>query len=281
MTCFNRRAKTIKCLDALFQSHSPSEVKLTVFLVDDGGSDGTSEAVSTKFPEVRLIRGTGELFWGGGMRLAFAQALFEDYDFYVWLNDDTVLYRDSIARAFNVYTKITANAAGDSIVLGTTRDHLTGEPTYGGQIWMHPKRGLKFSLVRPSSVPLRCDTINGNFVVIPRKVVEKIGILDDAFDHSMGDIDYGLRAVTAGCTLWVMPGFVGTCSTNSLTGTFNDRTLPLRIRLRKMLEPKGLPISSWKALTRRHTGCFWIAYWLWPYGRVIVESLARKLPFFN
>lgn len=281
MTCFNRRSETVKCLDALFQNHIPTGLKLTVFLVDDGSSDGTSEEVATKFPEVQLIQGTGKLYWGGGMRLAFSVALVEDFDFYVWLNDDTFLFRDSIERVFSVYEQVSSKTTGDSIIVGTTCDQITSEPTYGGQIRPNPRRRLGFKLVTPSTVLLRCETINGNFVLIPRAVVEKVGILDQAFVHSMGDIDYGLRVVNAGCASWVMPGFVGTCSTNSFIGTFNDRKLPLRIRLTKMFEPKGLPILSWKVLTRRHTGILWIAYWLWPYGRVIAQSLARKLFLFK
>jgi GT2 family glycosyltransferase len=70
LTCHNRRDKTITCLDSLYNCLLPSDFQLDVFLVDDGSSDGTSKAVSEKFPSVNVIQGNGNLFWNQGMRLA-------------------------------------------------------------------------------------------------------------------------------------------------------------------------------------------------------------------
>jgi GT2 family glycosyltransferase len=64
--------------------------------VDDGSTDDTATAVSQRFPQVKILQGTGSLFWNGGMRIAFAQALQHDYDYYLWLNDDTVLYPNAL-----------------------------------------------------------------------------------------------------------------------------------------------------------------------------------------
>ncbi len=276
VTCFNRRSKTIACLAALFNNSFPRHLNTTVFLVDDGSSDGTSAAVNSAFPNVRVIKGSGHLYWGGGMRLAFSEAMESDFDYYLWLNDDTVLLPDTISRLMEVRDQVKRTNEDEVIVVGTTFDALTGIATYGGQIRNRPNRKLSFRLVIPSERPLPCDTINGNCVLIPREVVAKVGNIDSALIHSMGDIDYGLRAAKAGCKLWVMPGYAGTCSTNPTTGTYNDRTLPLRRRLGAMLGPKGLPLSAWKILAKRHTGSMWVMYWLWPYARVLVESVVGK-----
>ena len=277
ITCFNRRAKTIACLEALFANRLLNGLQLVVFLVDDGSIDGTSVAVLSKFPAVRIIQGNGNLYWGGGMRLAFAEALKQDFDYYLWLNDDTILYSDAIVRLFQAQKETEMLSRNGVIIVGTTRDSMTGKPTYGGQRRSSSGHNLRFDLVTPSDRPIPCDTINGNFVLISRVVAFNIGNLDQVFVHSMGDIDYGLRAVKAGYQLWVMPGFAGTCSWNASRDTFIDATLPLHQRLKRMLGPKGLPLASWKVLTKRHSGSFWFVYWLWPYSRVIIESIITKM----
>lgn len=277
ITCHNRLEKTVTCLDALFACDLPPEFHLEVLLVDDGSQDGTSQKVSAKFPQVRLIRGSGELYWGGGMRLAFSEALKQNFEYYLWLNDDTILYPDAVLRMFRTQNDIESLSGKAVIVIGTTCDSLNGKPTYGGQRQMHSIHKLRFTLITPSDRPIQCDTINGNCVLISQTAAAKVGNLDEAFVHSMGDIDYGLRAVKVGCQLWVMPGFAGTCSRNASRETFVDPALPLRQRLKKMLEPKGLPLSSWKVLTKRHSGPFWVVYWLWPYARVVLESLTTRI----
>ena len=46
MTCYNRREKTLACLDALQKtSVSSGDIQLSIYLTDDGCSDGTAEAV--------------------------------------------------------------------------------------------------------------------------------------------------------------------------------------------------------------------------------------------
>ena len=90
ITCYNRRQSTLSCLEALY-NQSVEDVKLDVYLVDDGCTDGTGEAVRSRFPEVRVVAGDGNLYWCGGMRVAFSEAMKGDYDYYFWLNDDTVL----------------------------------------------------------------------------------------------------------------------------------------------------------------------------------------------
>ena len=42
-----------------------------------------------RHPDVRLLRGNGQLYWNGGMRRAFGEAMAADYDYYLWMNDDT------------------------------------------------------------------------------------------------------------------------------------------------------------------------------------------------
>ena len=75
ITCHNRKKKTIKCLNNLYNQKYIGNIKFKVFLVDDKSSDGTSKTVKNLFPLVKTIKGNGNLFWTGGMRLAWKKAL--------------------------------------------------------------------------------------------------------------------------------------------------------------------------------------------------------------
>ncbi len=68
-----------------------------MYLVDDGSGDGTTPAVHAEFPEVRVIAGTGHLYWSGGMRVAQQAAVLSDPDYLLWLNDDVELEPEALA----------------------------------------------------------------------------------------------------------------------------------------------------------------------------------------
>ncbi|MEM3433164.1 MAG: glycosyltransferase family 2 protein [Candidatus Methanomethyliaceae archaeon] len=273
LTVHNRRATTLACLDALLGQLLPAGIRLSVFLVDDGSTDGTAEAVRERFPEVRLLQGSGSLFWNGGMRLAFSKALKEGFDYYLWLNDDTHLY----PGALHVLLETSLKLGPEAIVVGSVQDPHTGAHTYGGVVRSNRYRPLRFSLVAPGEAPRLVDTMNGNCVLIPRQVAEKVGNLDPNFTHSMGDFDYGLRARRLGFGVWVAPGYVGTCARNSMKGTWCDSALPLRERWRKVREVKGLPPEEWRVFAQRYAGSLWPVYWLSPYLRLLLSSVTVKV----
>ena len=88
LTCFNRKNKTQKCLESLFKILPDCDVYIT----DDGSTDGTRDMLHQCFPKVKVISGTGNLFWSRGMYTAWKEAVKGKYDYYLWLNDDIELY---------------------------------------------------------------------------------------------------------------------------------------------------------------------------------------------
>ena len=104
LTCHNRKKKTLQCLNALnIQEGLEVDYNIEVFLVDDGSFDGTAEAIVACFPNVHIIQGNGNLYWNQGMRLAWdTAAKTKDYDFYLWLNDDTILDKDAIINLIDI-----------------------------------------------------------------------------------------------------------------------------------------------------------------------------------
>ncbi|MGB3507793.1 MAG: glycosyltransferase family 2 protein [Microcoleaceae cyanobacterium] len=274
MTCYNRKQKTLASLKAIFDQKIPVDIQLQVYLVDDGSTDGTSEAITQTYPQVKIIPGDGGLFWNGGTRLAFAKALQNDHDYYLWLNDDATLYPEAIEKLLSTFNQISQTAEVNPVIIGSTCDPETGNLTYGGMVrsaWWHP---LKFKLVQPTEQPQRCHTMNGNCVLIPRLVAKVVGNLDPNFVHSTGDIDYGLRVTKEGSSVWLAPDYVGTCTTNPPEGDiWDNQNLTFSQRLEKIKQPKGLPVQEWKVFAHRPAGLLWPFYWGLPYLRLLFAGI--------
>ncbi len=279
LTCFNRKATTLACLRQLAQAAAQAEVTLTAVLADDSSPDGTAAAVAAEFPWVRVLHGDGGLFWNRGMHLAMGEALRDPArDLLLWLNDDTLLRPDALQRLLDAEQALRAASGRPGIVVGATADRGTGQLSYSGQVRASRWRRFQFRKVHSIHEPVRCETMNGNVVLLPRAVADDVGNLDPVFAHAMGDIDYGLRATARGHPIVVAAGFVGDCSNNPVAGTHLDASLPLRRRWQLLTHRKALPFRSWLQLTRRHGGWLWPAYFAWPYLRLLASALRRSRP---
>ena len=268
----NRRDLTLACLRSLDAQRVPG-VTVDAFVLDDGSSDGTSEAIAEQFPEVTVLHGDGQLYWNGGMRRAFAAAIAGDYDHYLWLNDD--VYLDDGALAVLLDTERRLRERGDEavIVAGSTRHPDTGELTYGGVVHPHRWRPLRSELVEPGDAPRPCDTMNGQAVLISRAVVQRIGNIDPAFVQLDGRLRLrasrpggrllGLGRPRDGRDLRVPSG--ATARTSGPWG----RSCGVSGRC-KELKP-----GPWAVYSRRWAGRLWPMYWLSPYVRRGVSSRPR------
>jgi GT2 family glycosyltransferase len=246
ITVHNRKEQTLKCLDALFSCILPDEYKLDVFLVDDGSTDGTSNAIKERFLQVNIIQGTGNLFWNRGMYLAWETAVkANDYDYYLWLNDDTYLYPNAITEL--IYACITTN--NNALICSTLQSAISGKATYGGL--------RKGCLLVPNGKLQECETINGNCVLVPRDIYQKAGNLDYVFRHAIGDLDYGYRVGKAGFRLYIMPNYLGTCEKHSSRPKWCLKSTPLRKRIKSLYSPLGYaePIPFF-IYEKRHFGLF-------------------------
>lgn len=185
LTCHNRINKTRACLNSL--KNVQTRHKIGIFITDDASTDGTSDMIKKEFPNVHLLKGDGNLFWSRGMYTAWKEALKDDFDYYLWLNDDVVLYPYFLDELFDTLQKV----GGEAIVSGLIEDKDKTEIIYGG--FDKQKR-----IVHSSETPSSITFMNGNVVLITKTIVDSIGIIDPLYHHDLGDVDYGLRALDAG-----------------------------------------------------------------------------------
>ena len=262
----NRVDKTIECLEALHQQDD-ADASWQVVLCDAGSSDGTPDAVRRRFPDSIVLDASPDLFWNGGMHRAFEHASASDYDAYLWLNDDTILDPGALQTLLATWQHPRVQPHHPAIVVGAVRDPDTGAVTYGGVHRPDRARPLRFEVLPPVEQPRPVATMNGNCVLIPRDVVQRIGILDPAFTHGMGDFDYGLRARAAGASVWSTPGTIGACPRNPRSAPASS----LRGHVAQLSGPKGLPPREWVRFARRWAGPLWPVYAASPFVRRTVS----------
>ena len=167
LTVHNRCSQTVKCVKALYVQELLVGVQFDVYMVDDGCTDGTSEAIQEQFPDVNIIRGDGSLFWNRGMWTAWNEAVKNKiYDYFLWLNDDTFLVKDAIAQLIDICDKYN----NEVIVVGATKASDRTVLTYGG----HMSTGIP----KCNGTPIEVNGFNGNIVLIPNAVYSILGNLD-------------------------------------------------------------------------------------------------------
>ena len=269
LTVYNRRDKTLKCLSELFQQKIPSTYNLKVYMTNDGCTDGTPEAVSDAFPSVHIIKGDGTLFWNRGMWTAWNVASKEkDYDYYLWLNDDTYLYEDAIKELLESAEK----KDNSSIIVGACLASDKKSLTYGGR-----KSSRKSEVPIPNGSLEEVETFNGNIVLVPKSVFHKIGNLDYYYRHSHGDLDYGLRAHSAGIKSYQVGVVLVECDRHEKLNYWGDPAIPLRKRLKILYSPIGFsPIECFHSERKHYNICMASFHFVTVHLRCLFPTLWLK-----
>ncbi len=90
---YNRKLKTIGFLTSLITQQHFGELQTDIYLLDDASTDGTADLVASTYPFIKILKGDGNLFWAGGMRMVWNYAISQKkYDLFFLFNDDVVLF---------------------------------------------------------------------------------------------------------------------------------------------------------------------------------------------
>lgn len=224
---------------------------LTIYLVDDGSTDGTAEAVLGLWPSVNLITGNGNLFWAGGMRLAWETALNSaNYDSFLLLNDDVVVENNLFEKILNTHAFCVSQYKTEGIYVGATKD-AQGKLTYTGHKVSTRLLRMRMEKLIPGDKPMPCDLANANILYVTNEVLDKLGILDANFTHGLADYDYTWLASRSGFPVLIMPGFAGVCEVDH-GPNWKQGNVPLKKRIAYLYSPKGLSYAEYRYFLRKH-----------------------------
>lgn len=186
----NRKDLTLEFLAAV-KKQTYKDYKIIV--VDDGSTDGSSDEIKAKYPQVEIISGNGNLWWTGAVNVGLEHIinLAEKRDFILIINDDTVFDGDYLKTIIE-----TSIANRRSIVGSICKDYYNRSKII--------RTGIKISWgpYKREQTLLGPDTLSTRGTLVPVEVFNKVGLLDRKnFPHYTSDYDFFYRAKKAGYNL--------------------------------------------------------------------------------
>lgn len=245
----NRRETTLRCLRSLRRiDRSGLEVK--IFVIDDGSTDGTSEAIRKEFPEVELITGDGSLHYAAGTNRGIERALAWNPDFVVTMNDDAVYHEDFLQRLIATAQENPRSIVGALLLLWDEPHKVfqvapKWHTLQGG--WTFPMDLTAFTV---SEQPFTVESIVGNCVMFPVDAIREVGLMDEKnFPHGWGDAQYIMSMRKAGWNLFVDPRSLVWCEPNTNPKPLKE--LPLGDTARALFKNKRHPLNLGRQFTAR------------------------------
>jgi GT2 family glycosyltransferase len=215
---WNGREDTLACLRSLaLVEYEPFDV----VVVDNGSSDGSADAVASEHPPVRLVGLERNLGFTGGMNAGIRIALEGDAEAVLLLNNDMTVAPGFVQPLVDALVRHEGVAAACSQVL------FAGEPPrvwYAGARY-DPRRGYQGRQLgyggRPlpaTRAPFETERACAGAMLVPRGVLEAVGVFDETLFAYAEDTDWSLRARAAGLRVLVVPASLVRHAVSSSTG---------------------------------------------------------------
>lgn len=271
-TCFNRAEKTKKCLNSIKSQILDDDIKIRFYICDDASTDQTLLYIKEILPEATIINGEGGLYWSKGMYKAMNAAYQDNNDFYLMINDDVDFYKTSLQTMIDSY-KLSNVFCG---IVGTTVSQDESITTYGGGNFIRKLEIGRHNLLNPNGKLQSCQIANWNCFLLPKKVIDDIGLIDNYYEHGYGDYDYSLLMRRKGYPIYVATDYIGKCNRNTTKGTYNDKALSRYIRISKLFSIKALPIKSSIHFYWKNHSFLGIGYIFYVYIKEIYRILFEK-----
>jgi len=269
----NRANQTLQSVGQLHSALSAVKgISANIVIVDDASTDETVDRLKRHYPSVQTIVGTGDDYWAGGMRRGFVEKWNSEYSHLLVFNDDSNFIPTALDAFFR---SLLDNMNNGCILVGAFTSGQNKAVTYGVQKYKRKWLSYSFERVAISEKWQQGVTLNMNFALIPRNVIDSVGFLDKCFTHSMADFDYGLRAFQKGFKVCQIPNVIGYCERNSIANTWLDASLNIGARLLLLHSVKGYPPRERWYLLSRHAGLMAPVYFAYPYVKILLESLRR------
>lgn len=217
----NELESTKRFLSSYYASLDRSSAKghCSLFIVDDGSTDGTFEWMSEFYPEVKVLHGDGSLWWSGSVNKALRHITDKPFTHFLLFNNDNIVDSDFFTNLAKAIDEIGNNKIISSKVINIHPEEHIGN---GGVIFDRKK--VKYINNIDSDKRAIVNTAGGMGVIIPLDIIHKVGLFNAlSFPQKSGDTDFYLRAEKAGIQVNYYPS-MKVYNDNSITGFSGNST---------------------------------------------------------
>lgn len=277
MPVHNRREITLQCLRSLYRIDAAGH-EVSIYIVDDGSTDGTWAAIQRDYPQVNLIKGDGNLWFTEGTNLGIREAMKADPDYVLAINDDSVFDSSFLRQMIETAETYPDSVIGPLLLLWDEPHRLfQTAPVWsvrsGG--WHHWQQQTVWTV---PDQPWEVDIIVGNCVLIPADAIRRCGLMDSRRFPNFGDAEYTPRMKKAGYRLILDPRSRVFCQPNAIPQRLRHK------RASQLLKELILDLKAPSNLTRAFLGNVrggpsilqGIAASLFLFGRMALQALKRE-----
>jgi GT2 family glycosyltransferase len=236
---YNRREITLQGLRSLRRIDSQN-LETHIIVVDDGSTDGTSEAIKKDFPEVQIIKGDGTLHYAAGTNRGISAALERNPAYIVTMNDDAVFHEQFLQRLVRTAETNPRSVVGALLLLWNEPHRVfqvdfKWKTSVGG--WFQPEEATAFDFPPEA---FEVEGMAGNCILFPVEAIHECGLMDEKkFPHGWGDIQYIVRMKRKDWKLLVEPKSYVWCEPNTYPKPLHQ--LPKREILRTLFRNQRHP----------------------------------------
>ena len=224
---------------------------LRVIMVDNGSRDDSVAYCRSRFPWVEIITSPENLRWAGGNNLALRQLRDEGWpDYVLLLNNDTLIPEGSLERLVD-----SLNADPDAWA-ATPRICFAAEP---GRIWYDggtvgrwsgwvAHQGIRMRAGHRPLEPHRTDYATGCAMLLSRRALETVGLLDERYHLYGEDSDYSLRLRALGGAILHQPKALVLHKVSRTMGAGSPGKAYLKARSHIRLLRRHWPPRTWPTM---------------------------------
>jgi rhamnopyranosyl-N-acetylglucosaminyl-diphospho-decaprenol beta-1,3/1,4-galactofuranosyltransferase len=186
--------------ETLCSLHAQTRPVDEIVVVDNASTDGTAEMLATDFPHVchlRLPENTGP---AGGMA-AGLRAVATKGHHWAWLfGDDDEAHPEALEVLLGAVAELAANRLG---MLASWMRNERGEPMTSAAGWRHRTMPVPTEGLGGPAHP--ADTICMSGALISSALIDSVGVPEERFFIMFEEVEYCLRARSAGWEIFVLP----------------------------------------------------------------------------
>ena len=202
---YNVRALLTACIDSVVKAAEGIDTE--VFVVDNHSADDTVEVIARDYPWVHLIDNKENLGFSKANNMAIRQSAGE---YVLLLNPDTVVAEGTLRGAV-AFMDQHPEAGGAGVRMHNADGTLAPESRRAVPTpFVAARKMLGFSKRYymshlPWDKPGKIEVVSGAFMLLRRKAIDQVGLLDEDFFMYGEDIDLSYRLLQGGWPNWYLP----------------------------------------------------------------------------